>query len=264
MTTHQQHRYLQALGIPVWVQRSQTGIRHEQLSPASQKTPSVPPGRATILTEKPALKERINAPAIPVQKTPVPDLHPITTLDALAQQAHDCRHCRLSASRHQVVFATGKASAHYMVIGDAPSSDEDRQGHALAGSSGTLLRHMLAAIQLPPDAVYLTHTIKCRPPNDRAPAADEQRCCQPYLEHQIKLLKPKAILILGRTAAQHLLQQQAPLSTLRNDTHTLTETQIPAVVTYHPRNLLRQPTDKRKAWEDLKQFRTLCHYECTQ
>lgn len=268
MIQAQQHSYLKALGIPVWVRRTRVGNAVSQTTKATPHDKSKDkPIKQTVLED--ALRSSTDQiakksnPSSTRQGLDIPFTqsdHPAvdySTLDhaSLKQQVDNCKLCTLHQSCNQPLFTTGESSADYLLISDAPSSDEDRQANALAGKAGTLLTNMLRAIDLSPQQTYITHTVKCRTPNDRTPHADEQASCQGYLNHQITLVKPKAILILGRTAAQHVLQLKSPLAALRTQPHCYPGSNIPVFVTYHPRYLLRKPADKRKAWEDLKRFR---------
>jgi len=144
-----------------------------------------------------------------------------------------------------------------MVIGEAPGAEEDRRGEPFVGRAGKLLDEMLRAIGLDREQVYIANILKCRPPNNRDPSADEAKHCREYLDQQIRLLKPRIILAVGRIAAHHLLDTDAPLGQLRGRTHALASPAVPVLVTYHPAYLLRSPTQKRKAWEDLCRARRL-------
>ncbi|MGH8293382.1 MAG: uracil-DNA glycosylase [Gammaproteobacteria bacterium] len=161
-----------------------------------------------------------------------------------------CTHCRLRAGCTQTVFGVGNRQAEWLVIGEAPGADEDRQGEPFVGRAGQLLNSMLAAIGLKREAVYIANVVKCRPPGNRNPAPDEAAACRPFLDRQIALIRPKLILAVGRVAAQNLLQTSAPIGGLRGCVHELHG--IPVVVTYHPAYLLRSPGEKRKAWADLQ------------
>jgi DNA polymerase len=116
---------------------------------------------------------------------------------------------------------------------------------------------MLHAIGLGRYTVFIATTLKCRPPNNRDPADDEVRACRPYLDRQIELLQPRIVLAVGRVAAQKLLSTDAPLGRLRGKQHFLKDGTLPLVVTYHPAYLLRSPSQKRKAWQDLCVVRDL-------
>ena len=169
---------------------------------------------------------------------------------ALAEAVRECTLCGLCATRTQTVFGTGDVHARLMVIGEAPGAEEDRQGEPFVGRAGQLLNSMLRAAGFERGQVYIANVLKCRPPNNRDPAAEETGHCLPYLRRQIELVDPAVILCVGRIAAQRLLDREEPLARLRGRIHRLGRT--PVVVTYHPAYLLRSPTEKRKSWDDIK------------
>jgi DNA polymerase len=139
------------------------------------------------------------------------------------------------------------------VIGEAPGAEEDRQGKPFVGAAGKLLDAMLQAIGLSREQnVFITNMLKCRPPGNRDPKAEEIAACLPYLMRQIAAIKPKLILAVGRIAAQSLLATDVPLGRLRGRVHRFGPLSTALIVTYHPAYLLRSPAEKRKAWEDLK------------
>ena len=210
--------YLGALGIDQWVPRR---------------------------TLTPAAVMEAGAPVIP---TPVTD-DPWTALQACVR---DCRRCGLHEGRTQAVFGAGSRSAGWMVVGEAPGEEEDRQGEPFVGASGQLLTAMLAAIGLPRDSVFIANVLKCRPPGNRDPKPAEVAECLPHLEQQVSMVRPRLILAFGRVAAQNLLGTEATLGSLRGVVHRFGPLNTPVVVTYHPAYLLRSPGEKRKAWEDLK------------
>jgi DNA polymerase len=150
------------------------------------------------------------------------------------------------------VFGVGNLTAEWMVVGEAPGAEEDLLGEPFVGRAGQLLNSMLRAIGLKREQVYIANMLKCRPPHNRDPLASETAECSPYLERQIALVKPKLMLVVGRIAAQRLLQTDAPLGRLRQQVHAFGASRVPLVVTYHPAYLLRDPLNKAKAWEDLK------------
>lgn len=162
-----------------------------------------------------------------------------------------CTRCGLHRSRTQTVFGVGNRQAEWMVIGEAPGAEEDRRGEPFVGRAGRLLDEMLRAVGLTRDTVFITNILKCRPPGNRDPAEGEAAACRGYLERQIELLSPRLVLAVGRIAAQQLLGTDAPVGRLRGRLHRLAPAEIPLIVTYHPAYLLRSPTQKRKAWEDL-------------
>lgn len=163
-----------------------------------------------------------------------------------------CKLCELHKTRTQTVFGTGYQQARCLVIGEAPGAEEDRQGLPFVGKSGQLLSNMLASIQIARTEIYIANILKCRPPNNRDPKQEEAAACRAYLERQISLLQPALILVVGRIAAHNLLQTTTALGRLRGSVHTLPHTNVPVIVTYHPAYLLRQPAEKRRAWQDLQ------------
>jgi DNA polymerase len=171
---------------------------------------------------------------------------------ALQERVAGCTRCALHAARTQTVFGTGNRSADWLVIGEAPGADEDRQGEPFVGRAGQLLTEMLRAAGFERDAVYITNILKCRPPNNRDPQPDEVASCHDYLERQIDLVEPRLILAVGRIAAHNLLQTATPVGRLRGRVHHYGPARIPLVVTYHPAYLLRSPLEKRKSWDDLQ------------
>lgn len=180
---------------------------------------------------------------------PSPDL---SALDwqALRDTVRDCRRCRLGESRQQAVFGVGAESAPWLFVGEGPGADEDAQGEPFVGQAGKLLDAMLASLRMArgKDA-YITNVVKCRPPGNRVPQADEAAACAGYLDRQIDLVQPKLIVALGKTAALRLTGEEGSLASQRG--RRFTYRGLPLVVTYHPAYLLRNLPDKAKAWEDL-------------
>ena len=221
-------QYLDAMGIEVWESR-----------PTSS-----PPVRQEVV---PATKLPLSKPAI------------ISSIDAsamdwatLERTVAGCEMCPLHATRTQTVFGVGSHSAQWMVIGEAPGADEDRQGEPFVGRAGQLLTEMLRAAGFKRDDVYIANILKCRPPNNRDPRPDEVKSCSSYLLRQIELLQPKLILAVGRIAAQRLLNTDETIGRLRGNVYRFGSTSVPVVVTYHPAYLLRSPLQKRKSWADLQ------------
>ncbi|MBN3836221.1 uracil-DNA glycosylase [Burkholderia sp. Ac-20344] len=177
---------------------------------------------------------------------------PIAALDwgALAARVSDCTLCRLCEKRTNTVFGVGDREADWMLIGEAPGENEDKQGEPFVGQAGKLLDNMLQSLSLKRgDNVYIANVIKCRPPGNRNPEPDEVASCEPYLQRQVALVKPKLIVALGRFAAQTLLKTDASIASLRGRVHAYEG--VPVIVTYHPAYLLRSLQDKSKAWADL-------------
>jgi len=143
-----------------------------------------------------------------------------------------------------------------LVVGEGPGAEEDNQGLPFVGASGKLLDKMLASIGLSRETnCYIANVVKCRPPNNREPTPEERARCLPYLQRQIQLLAPEAILCAGRTAIQALLGTTEGINRLRGKTYDYEG--IPVIATYHPSALLRDESLKRPAWEDLKRLRAL-------
>lgn len=172
------------------------------------------------------------------------------TLTELRTALLGCQRCRLCESRTQVVFGTGNPNAELVFVGEAPGAEEDRQGQPFVGESGRLLTKMIEAMGYSRDQVYICNVIKCRPPNNRNPGPDELAQCEPFLRQQLSLLQPKAMVALGKFAAQALLRETTPISSLRGIWREYDG--IPLMPTYHPAYLLRQPNEKRKVWSDLQ------------
>jgi DNA polymerase len=161
-----------------------------------------------------------------------------------------CQACVLCKTRKQAVPGVGDVNADWLFVGEGPGAEEDERGEPFVGQAGKLLDAMLAAIDLKRgEKVYIANAVKCRPPNNRTPEAEETAACWPFLERQIELIKPKLIVALGRPAAQTLLQGEVKISAARGRLFEYKGT--PLVVTYHPAYLLRTLPDKAKAWEDL-------------
>ena len=155
------------------------------------------------------------------------------------------------AGRARTVFGVGNRRAEWLVVGEAPGADEDRQGEPFVGRAGQLLNSMLLAIGLEREPVFIANVLKCRPPNNRDPKPDEVAHCLPYLSNQIALLKP-IMLAVGRIAAQNLLATDTPIGTPARPAAPFGEAPFRWWSPTIPAYLLRSPTEKRKAWEDLK------------
>ncbi|MDO4904941.1 MAG: uracil-DNA glycosylase [Lautropia sp.] len=173
----------------------------------------------------------------------------------LRRAVSDCRGCGLADGRQNTVFGRGQAGrVRWMLIGEAPGAEEDRQGEAFVGQAGRLLDAMLLAAGIDPARdVFIANVLKCRPPGNRNPEQEEVAKCQSFLHEQIRLASPDCILLLGRFAAQSVLNSTLAISRLRNKVHhiSLAGRQVPVICTFHPAYLLRSPLDKAKSWEDL-------------
>ncbi|HMT92804.1 uracil-DNA glycosylase [uncultured Thiothrix sp.] len=258
-------RYLKAMGIPLWIPKDlavddettpnpelPATLTSETLEPlTSISKPASSPRALSELFAEPAKPKVIPNPAKPVIASHAPNCSQLNWLDLEAAVAA-CKLCELHKTRTQTVFGTGHQQARCMIIGEAPGAEEDRQGLPFVGKSGKLLTNMLAAIDIAREDIYIANILKCRPPNNRDPKPEEAAACRGYLERQIALIQPMLILVVGRIAAHNLLQTTTPLGRLRGSVHTLPNSTVPVIVTYHPAYLLRQPTEKRRAWQDLQ------------
>ena len=177
----------------------------------------------------------------------------IESLKILEEEAKQCTKCSLCNSRTHVVFGTGSPHADLMFVGEAPGYYEDIKGEPFVGKAGQLLTKIIESIGLKRDGVYIANVLKCRPPENRNPSANEIISCTPFLFQQIDLINPKIICALGTFAAQALLDSRAGIGTLRGKMYEFRGTKL--VVTYHPAYLLRNPAEKRKTWEDMKKIR---------
>jgi len=247
-----------------WSERQVALLRGMGLRPWAPVPVAVPVASAVATTLEPSpLPVQPPVPAPPLVSAvaaPSAGAIDLAGLDwhALRQAVADCRACSLCTSRKQTVFGVGHPQAQWLVVGEAPGEQEDQQGEPFVGAAGQLLDRMLAALGLtraedgpqgPRQRVYIANTLKCRPPHNRNPAAEEMARCEPYLVRQIELLRPRLILAMGRFAVQALLRSDEPIGKLRGRVHRYQG--VPLVVTYHPAYLLRNPPDKAKAWDDL-------------
>ncbi len=174
-------------------------------------------------------------------------------LALVAEDASACTACRLAQGRNRVVFGSGDPNAELMFIGEGPGAEEDRQGLPFVGRAGELLTKIIQAIDLTREQVYIGNIVKCRPPGNRDPEADEAAACRGFLERQIELVQPRVLVALGRIAAQSLLGTDTPISKLRGQWYSVKG--IPTMVTFHPAALLRNPALKRPTWDDMQKVR---------
>jgi uracil-DNA glycosylase family 4 len=177
------------------------------------------------------------------------------TLDQVAATIASCTDCLLCQGRHNTVPGEGNPRAQLMFVGEGPGQVEDETGRPFVGRAGELLTKMIEAIGLKRDDVFIANAVKCRPPQNRKPLPDELAACRRYLERQIELVRPKALVALGATAVETLLQVRRSLAELRGRVHSYRG--IPLVVTYHPAALLRNPNWKKPAWDDIRIARQL-------
>jgi uracil-DNA glycosylase family 4 len=172
------------------------------------------------------------------------------SLEEIRAEMGDCRRCKLYGGRTHLVFGDGPSDARLMFVGEAPGADEDRQGVPFVGAAGQLLNKMLTNLGLRREEVYIANILKSRPPGNRDPEADETAACLPFLRKQIKAIRPRVIVTLGRIAAHALLGTKEPLTRLRGRWQQYDHIRV--MPTFHPSYLLRAPSERRKTWEDMQ------------
>jgi DNA polymerase len=262
-----QRAMLAEMGVKVWLPRAR--VNPESIAASATLKADLPQNKPKTAT-KHAPAAPVSAPiSVPAPTSPLgPRPEGIEAMDwpALQSAVADCRACGLCAGRTQTVFGVGSTTARWMVVGEAPGEQEDRQGQPFVGQAGQLLDNMLAAIGLsremehpqtplaaqpsvPSQGVYIANVLKCRPPGNRNPQPEEVAQCEPYLRRQVALIQPRIIVAMGRFAVQSLLQTTDPIGRLRGRVHQYEG--VPVIVTYHPAYLLRALTEKAKAWQDL-------------
>lgn len=171
-----------------------------------------------------------------------------------------CTRCKLcTLGRSQIVFGVGNPKARLMFVGEAPGEDEDKKGEPFVGRAGQLLTKIIEAIGLTREQVYIANVLKCRPPGNRNPEADEVEQCEPFLFRQIDVIQPKVIVPLGKFAAQSLLRTMDPITRLRGRSFDFRGATL--IPTFHPAYLLRNPSAKREVWEDMKKVRAILQAE---
>ena len=245
-----QRAMLAEMGVRVWMPQT-ASVLPEPLSVATQT--AAPPAAHLVATSTSVAPAASSAPQM--LSVPVVDISQlpagIASMDwaQLQPAVATCTGCGLSQSRQQAILGDGLVSADWMIVGDAPGEEEDKEARSFAGPAGQLLDNMLKALSLTRDQVYLTHALKCRTPSGRNASQVEVSHCATYLARQVALVQPKVILAMGRTAALALLQSAEPLGKLRSQVQSFQG--VPVVVTYPPAYLLRNQADKAKAWADL-------------
>jgi uracil-DNA glycosylase len=190
-------------------------------------------------------------PPAPVQAPAPSAIVPPETLARIHQDLGDCQRCKLWRQRRHIVFGKGDPRARLVFVGEGPGFDEDRQGEPFVGVAGQLLTKIIQAMGLSREQVYICNIIKCHPPANRTPEADEIVACLPFLKRQLAAVSPECICALGAVAARALLETDLPISRLRGRFHSYQG--IAVMPTFHPAYLLRNPEQKRAVWEDVQQ-----------
>ena len=269
-----QRAMLLEMGVRVWQPLSPDSAASDQVAVEAATQPTIPaanPSQGAAIAPR-AAAPRQAAREIPPRVAPGPDAANGVALDvhamdgpALLQAAAQCQACGLCAGRKNTTLAMPDPAvqADWLVVGDPPDEDEDRQGQPFVEQAGQLLDNMLKAVGVSrwgpgnsgATAAYLTNVVKCRPAVVRNPQPQELAVCENYLRREVALVQPKVILVLGRFAAQSLLRERVPevsaipLGKLRGQIYRYQG--IPVVVSYHPAYLLRSQGDKARAWADL-------------
>lgn len=245
-TDQQRRQYLEAMGIQTW----------------SRRQPQFQSADETIDLTGVDARQAIQAESfVPVADQGIEQPAVATDWAGLQAQVSICTRCELSQHRNQTVFGVGNRNADWLVIGEAPGADEDAKGEPFVGAAGKLLNQMLLAVGLKREEVYIANTVKCRPPNNRDPKPEEADACEVYLKQQIALIQPKVIFAVGRIAAHNLLKTDQKVGEMRGQRFEYGDSKIPLVVSYHPAYLLRTPSAKRKAWQDLLFARQIINNE---
>ncbi|MBB5571923.1 MULTISPECIES: uracil-DNA glycosylase [Rhizobium] len=227
--------------------------------PLATRPATQPERRQAIQPAAPPISAR-SAPAIPDEQAVEQArfaAESARSLSELKTALEAFNGCNLKNSARSTIFASGSAEGRMMVIGPMPSADDDREGLPFAGRTGQLLDKMLGAIGLQRDGILLTNVIPWRPPGNRAPSAPEVEICRPFIERQIALAEPKALLLLGNFTARHFFESNETIHGLRGQWRdvTIAGRTIPAIASLHPQELLTAPINKRLAWNDLLTFK---------
>lgn len=238
-----------------------TILREMGLAPIWSLRSAAPAATDVIAEPHRVAPVAIEAPLAPIEQTALPDPNRATLIaamswDELIASISHCTACKLSKTRNKTVPGVGDRTPTWMVVGEAPGENEDKQGEPFVGKAGQLLDAMLAAVgKKRTNGAFIANVIKCRPPGNRNPESDEIAACAPYLKRQIELALPKLLLAAGKFAAQTLLNRDDTVAAMRAAGGHFAG--IPVVVTYHPAYLLRSPLEKSKAWDDLMKARAL-------
>lgn len=172
------------------------------------------------------------------------------TLADLREHIGDCQRCAIAKDRNKLVFGVGSETADLVFVGEAPGTDEDRQGEPFVGRAGKLLTRMIKKMGFERDQVYIANILKCRPPGNRDPLPDEIANCEEFLIKQLEIIQPKVIVALGKYAAQTLLRSDTPIGRMRGQ--LMEYHGIPLMPTYHPSYLLRNASKRWDVWDDMQ------------
>ncbi len=233
------------------VPRAQAPVTEPAPAPPTGGNPLPPSATAARATPRTAAAPAPLAAAAAAASSPPTPAPCAARLEDLRGEVLSCEKCRLHEQRRNAVFGEGNPAAEVFFVGEAPGAFEDQTGRPFVGPAGQLLDRILnAAMGLRREDAYIANVNKCRPPGNRDPQPDEVAACLPYLTEQIRAIRPRVIVALGRVAAHNLLGRTDSLRQLRG--LDLAFEGIPVVVTYHPAALLRDPSLKADTWEDVK------------
>ncbi|MER3428225.1 MAG: uracil-DNA glycosylase [Pyrinomonas sp.] len=219
---------------------SDTGKESKVMAKGKKRAETSPPPQETLFGEI-APKDEASL------------LHSSETLEDIRRDIDDCTRCPLHKSRTHIVNSEGNPHARLMFVGEAPGADEDAQGRPFVGRAGQLLNKIIEAIGLKREDVFIGNINRCRPPSNRTPTASEAATCKPFLLREIAVVRPEVIVVLGNTAMQNLLGTKEGITKMRGRFHDFNG--IKVMPTFHPAYLLRDPSKKREAWEDMKKVR---------
>ncbi len=235
--------------------RGRSGLLGATVAAAKRPTSAPAASSAKAATPAATVPPRVSAAAAVAAAPPADTDEPAAPRGAAALQVvrdhlGDCQRCKLAPQRTNLVFGVGNPLADLIFVGEAPGADEDAQGEPFVGKAGQLLTKMIEAMGYTRQDVYICNVLKCRPPGNRNPEPDEVAACEPFLKRQLAAIRPRMIVALGKFAVQCLLRDESPISRLRGNFRTYEG--IPLMPTFHPAYLLRDPSKKKLAWQDLK------------
>ena len=247
-------RFYRDLGIEDFYRREvPEGVR-EALAPKAvsggQSAVSTQPSRGSAASVEAVIAPQSSSVLFSSSRAVLAPSDRPAALEQLRADIGDCKRCKLHEGRNKLVFGDGDPAARLMFVGEGPGADEDAQGIPFVGRGGQLLNNMIGAMGLRRDQVYIANVVKCRPPGNRTPEADEGATCSPFLMRQIEIVAPEVVVALGQTAVTWLTGQKRPLNAWRGTVHRVLGAKL--IVTYHPAYLLRDPNQKKFAWEDLQ------------
>ncbi|MBS2026795.1 MAG: uracil-DNA glycosylase [Deltaproteobacteria bacterium] len=227
--------------------RQAVALQRPPQAPSNQVRPARPPTAPAPIAKPAPVAQRPLAPPAPVAP---PSGDPVARLAQIRADLGDCKRCKLCQKRKNLVFGVGNPRAELVFVGEGPGENEDLQGEPFVGAAGQLLDKMIEAMGLSRQQVYICNVVKCRPPGNRNPEPDEIEQCEPFLLQQLDAIRPKVVVALGKFAAQTLLRDPTSITRMRGQWRAYRGMKL--MPTFHPSYLLRSPSEKRKAWDDLQ------------